>query len=328
MQNKLFCLIMSFLICVGTVEAAQSQYDIDRNPPAPADCPSHGGERVKFQVVDVKTQIPLTGYFIDVRSRCEVNVAGQNESFYYRYSDVNSVTNQRGESEIQGLSKKNHKFTFQAKGYEILTLDLDIPTQETVKVALEPAVGTISGRVFNWDKTPLSGVAISLDDGIHLKNGENKTFSDENGRFIFKNVRRKPDDINYYALSFNKDGFDIQENRILDMKFPETIISDIRLVKTIKLHGRLLDKNKKPIAGGRIDLVPEKSYQLDNFWNPFNFSKEGHDVYGVGVGTDQEGEFKIESIMPGKYILVYGEMIEKPISLKPGDDVKLELIRK
>jgi protocatechuate 3,4-dioxygenase beta subunit len=190
-----------------------------------------------------------------------------NQRVFWPLYDTHGHTDNQGIFQIGDLPPGGHySFTLSAPGYGAVALDAQPSQTSTNHFAFPPVVLKASnlkltGRVLNFDGTPMSG--IQVDVGGVGQNVEYAT-TDAQGRFTFNSVCAGPIQISAdanrnnsarmaYDLTASTSAQGGDSNAVIQFAINGSVGIGTRLVTTT---GRVLDPSGSPVPGTRIASIP------------------------------------------------------------------------
>ncbi len=210
-------------------------------------------------------------------------------------------TDKLGYFEIKNfIFKINYKLTISKKGY------LDFVKQDyfnsNPNKFLLYKESKILGEVKNTKDKNLDNVEVTVIEGYYSQKRIHTTKTDKFGRYSFEKLENKS-----YILEFRKENFITETASIKEMKFGENFYLPMRLYENSSLYGKLkIESSETPADSINVILQNGKiSHNVQTFLN---------------------GEFQIDAIKPGEYILKFSHIgfYEKVEKIKIGEGYKVK----
>jgi hypothetical protein len=197
-----------------------------------------------------------------------------------------------------------------------IPVDLSDSDVDNIVIQFAPDV-SIPGRIYADVGSPAAGqpdlsqfiVRLSPKDKSGIAGSQFEAHARADGTFLVENVQ--PGDYElwlltpraeYYIKTARLEGNDVQNNfRIsgpLSEEIQVTVGSD-----TAHVAGTLVDKDRKPVAGIDVVLIPD-------------YARDRHDLYRTGT-TDQSGHFTLLPVVPGEYKLFAWEDLDRFLYMDP-----------
>ncbi|MEW6128929.1 MAG: carboxypeptidase-like regulatory domain-containing protein [Acidobacteriota bacterium] len=165
--------------------------------------------------------------------------------------------------------------------------------------------GSISGRVTIKGK-PTAGIEIALSVyDVFPINEMTKTVTDEKGDYQFNNLESKTYWVKILAPEYiikgeyDDEGVGKKVALVSGEKFDK---ASFDLIRGCVISGRVVDVDGKPIADERVELFQITNDEIDDevFWLNNNDDK-----------TDAQGNYRLHSVPPGRYLIAVGDDIAK-----------------
>jgi hypothetical protein len=249
------------------------------------------GARLAGRIVGVEKR-PVEG--AEIIWRETPNQAQRQMRLPHRPSAADRVSSKAdGAFEAVGLAPGTYTITVAAKGYGLASIPnvaLEAGARHDLETVVLETAGRVVGTVVDPAGSPIAGVDV-VAEASHMPwffsaDGEPAAVTDASGKFEISN--RAPGAS--LSLAFRRSGFALKRVENVPVPVPGETAAAPLLVKldpTARISGRVVDHDKKPIAGAAVRA---------------RLASEGMTIYGGAdddAQTDVEGRFTLTNVTPG-----------------------------
>jgi protocatechuate 3,4-dioxygenase beta subunit len=180
-----------------------------------------------------------------------------------------------------------------AEGYAAAQRLVDTAVDARLDFALEPAA-LLGGRVVRRGSgTSVAGAAVVLGDDLSWWMGRHESTTGADGRFELRNLEPGS-----YALSAHKDDLAASAPRPVELAAADRRTDVVlELDAGAAISGRVLGEGGAPVGGARLRLTPASAR-----------------VGQVRATSGADGRYRIEGLLPGRYLLAAEDGAHAPAS--------------